>query len=46
MTSVATLSEISKGFNDGDKFHLVLDRLDLELALGETVALTDRKSVV
>lgn len=40
MTSVATLSEISKGFNDGDKFHLVLDRLDLELALGETVALT------
>ena len=40
MTSVATLSEISKGFNDGDKFHLVLDRLDLRLALGETVALT------
>ncbi|CAM4064514.1 ABC transporter ATP-binding protein [Shewanella aquimarina] len=40
MTSVATLSEISKGFNDGDKFHQVLDRLDLRLALGETVALT------
>ncbi|MFV7769124.1 ABC transporter ATP-binding protein [Shewanella marisflavi] len=40
MTSVATLSEISKGFNDGDKFHLVLDKLDLTLNQGETVALT------
>jgi len=34
------LSQISKGFNDGDQYHLVLDCLDLIIQQAETVALT------
>ncbi|MCE9679299.1 ABC transporter ATP-binding protein [Shewanella sp. AS1] len=37
---VLTLEQISKGFTDGDKFHLVLDNLSLSLKFAETVALT------
>ncbi|MCG9695630.1 ABC transporter ATP-binding protein [Shewanella sp. Isolate11] len=38
--SVITLDHISKGFADGDKFHLVLNQLSLQLHQSETVALT------
>lgn len=39
-TSVITLDKICKGFTDGDKFHQVLDHVDLHLQRGDTVALT------
>lgn len=34
------LSQIRKGFNDGDQYHLVLDSLELLIHRAETVALT------
>ena len=39
-TSVVSLNNISKGFTDGDKFHRVLDDIELKLNRADTVALT------
>ncbi|MEZ9819956.1 ABC transporter ATP-binding protein [Shewanella sp. 10N.286.45.A1] len=38
--SIVTLTGVSKGFNDGDKYHQVLDKVDLQLEDADTVALT------
>ncbi|MGI2258841.1 ABC transporter ATP-binding protein [Shewanella sp. GXUN23E] len=40
MAITAQFCQVSKGFNDGDRFHAVLDRVDLTLHQGQTVALT------
>lgn len=37
---IVSLEHISKGFTDGDKFHLVLDDIQLALNHADTVALT------
>ncbi|QYK00920.1 ABC transporter ATP-binding protein [Shewanella psychrotolerans] len=39
-TSVVSLDNISKGFTDGDKFHRVLDDIELKLNHADTIALT------
>ena len=39
-SSIVALSAVSKGFNDGDKYHQVLDEIDLQLEDSDTVALT------
>lgn len=38
--SIVALSAVSKGFNDGDKYHQVLDKIDLQLEDADTIALT------
>ncbi|WP_144214531.1 ABC transporter ATP-binding protein [Shewanella donghaensis] len=41
MAAVITqLSQVSKGFNDGDRLHQVLNCVDLSLFAGDTIALT------
>lgn len=37
---VSELSQVSKGFTDGDQYHQVLDCVDLRLNTGDTIALT------
>ncbi|MCL1065967.1 ABC transporter ATP-binding protein [Shewanella olleyana] len=37
---VSQLSQVSKGFTDGDQYHQVLDCVDLVLNTGDTIALT------
>lgn len=39
-SEIVRLSRVSKGFSDGDKFHQVLDDINLTLNTGDTVALT------
>ncbi|GIU25391.1 ABC transporter ATP-binding protein [Shewanella sp. MBTL60-007] len=39
-TEIVRLNRVSKGFNDGDKFHQVLDDISLSLDTADTVALT------
>ena len=38
--SIVALTAVSKGFNDGDKYHQVLDKIDLQLEAADTIALT------
>ena len=38
--SIVALTGVSKGFDDGDKYHQVLDDIDLQLEDADTVALT------
>ena len=40
MTDIVKLTHLSKGFRDGEQFHRVLDGVSLNLAQGDTVALT------
>ncbi|GIU06738.1 MULTISPECIES: ABC transporter ATP-binding protein [unclassified Shewanella] len=37
---IVRLNRVSKGFNDGDKYHQVLDDINLTLNIADTVALT------
>ncbi|GIU52243.1 MULTISPECIES: ABC transporter ATP-binding protein [Shewanella] len=37
---VSQLTQVSKGFTDGDQYHQVLDCVDLTLNIGDTIALT------
>ncbi|ABZ75294.1 ABC transporter related [Shewanella halifaxensis HAW-EB4] len=39
-SEIVWLSRVSKGFNDGDKYHQVLDDINLRLGTADTVALT------
>ncbi|WP_299804388.1 ABC transporter ATP-binding protein [uncultured Shewanella sp.] len=39
-SEIVRLNRVSKGFNDGDKYHQVLDDINLTLNLTDTVALT------
>ncbi|ABV85955.1 ABC transporter ATP-binding protein [Shewanella pealeana] len=39
-SEIVRLSRVSKGFNDGDKYHQVLDDINLSLNIADTVALT------
>ncbi|MCE9686131.1 ABC transporter ATP-binding protein [Shewanella sp. AS16] len=36
---IVELSQLTKGFSDGDQYHKVLDRVELQLQPGDTVAL-------
>jgi putative ABC transport system ATP-binding protein len=38
--SIVAFKAVSKGFNDGDKYHQVLDDINLQLESADTVALT------
>ncbi|GIU21306.1 ABC transporter ATP-binding protein [Shewanella schlegeliana] len=39
-SEIVRLSRVSKGFNDGDKYHQVLDDISLRLDTADTIALT------